>query len=284
MITVFAPAKLNLTLDILGTRPDGYHEMKMVMQSVSLTDRVTLIPKDSGGVRAVSGLGFLPGDRKNLAVSAALVFFEAVGQRPPSLLIDLEKNIPVCAGTAGGSSDAAAVLRGLNDLTGAGLSPETLAEIGARVGSDVPYCVLGGTRLAEGRGEILTALPSIPPCFIVLCKPGFSIATPVLFQAWDQQKKRLRPDTDGLIEALEDGNLIGVAQRMYNVFEAVLPPNQRKEIDRIKNTLIQMGALGAAMTGSGPTVFGVFSQETTAEHAAEELRGQYREVFVTHPV
>ncbi len=284
MITVSAPAKLNLTLDILGTRPDGYHEMKMVMQSVSLMDRVTLVPADSGGICAVSGLGFLPRDRKNLAVSAALAFYEALGQTPPSLLIDLEKNIPVCAGTAGGSSDAAAVLRGLNDLTGAGFPQEALAEIGARVGSDVPYCVLGGTRLAEGRGEVLTPLPPLPPCFIVLCKPAFSISTPVLFHAWDQKKKKLRPDTDGLIAALENGDLTGVAQRVYNVFEAVLPPNQRREIDRIKNALIQKGALGAAMTGSGPTVFGIFRKEATAKQAEEELREQYREVFLTYPV
>ena len=196
----------------------------------------------------------------------------------------LEKNIPVCAGTAGGSSDAAAVLRGLNELTGAGLSRRALAEIGARVGSDVPYCVLGGTMLAEGRGEILTPLPPLPACFIVLCKPAFSISTPVLFRAWDRQKKRLRPDTDGLIAALEAGDLAGVAQRVYNVFETVLPANQRREIDRIKNTLIQSGALGASMTGSGPTVFGIFRGQEPAKEAAGILREQYHEVFSTHPV
>ena len=283
-LTLSAPAKLNLTLDILGSRPDGYHDMKMVMQSVSLADRVTLEPEPSGGVQADAGLGFLPRDRKNLAVSAALAFYEALGQEAPGLRITLEKNIPVCAGTAGGSSDAAAVLRGLNQLTGAGLSPEALAEIGARVGSDVPYCVLGGTMLAEGRGEVLTPLSPLPPCTIVLCKPAFSISTPVLFQAWDRQKRRLRPDTDGLIAALDSGDLTEIARRVYNVFEAVLPPNQRRELDRIKNALIQSGALGAAMTGSGPTVFGLFDREDLAGEAAAQLSEQYSEVFVTVPV
>ena len=283
-LTLPAPAKLNLTLDILGSRSDGYHEMRMVMQSVSLADRVTLELGPAGGVRADSGLGFLPKDRKNLAVSAALAFYEALGQEPPGLRITLEKKIPVCAGTAGGSSDAAAVLRGLNELSGAGLSPETLAEIGARVGSDVPYCVLGGTMLAEGRGEVLTPLPSLPACSIVLCKPAFSISTPVLFQAWDRQKRRLRPDTDGLITALDAGDLPGIAQRVYNVFEAVLTANQRREIDRIKNALIQSGALGAAMTGSGPTVFGIFDREDLAKAAADQLAEQYSEVFLTVPV
>ena len=284
MRTFTAPAKLNLTLDILGTRPDGYHDMRMVMQSVSLADKVTLEPDGSGAVRAESGLGFLPNDGKNLAVAAALAFYEALGRTPEGLRITLEKNIPVCAGTAGGSSDAAAVLRGLNEMTGAGLSPEALAEIGARVGSDVPYCVRGGTMLAEGRGEILTPLPSLPPCAVVLCKPAFSISTPALFHAWDRQRRRLRPDTDGLIAALESGDLTAIAQRVYNVFEGALPAHQRREIDRIKNALIQGGALGSAMTGSGPTVFGIFRDEGLAGKAAETLRAQYQEVYLTHPV
>ena len=283
-LTLDAPAKINLTLDILARRPDGYHDMKMVMQSVSLADTVTLCPAADGGIRAESGLGFLPRDGKNLAVAAALAFFAATGARPIDLRILLEKNIPVCAGTAGGSSDAAAVLRGLNDLTGAGLSPEALAKIGEQVGSDVPYCVLGGTKLAEGRGEVLTPLPALPQCPIVLCKPGFNISTPVLFQAWDRQKKKLRPDTEGLIAALSAGDLSGVAQRVYNVFEAVLPSHQRREVDRIKNALIQAGALGAAMTGSGPTVFGLFDKEDRARDVVAHLREQYSEVFLTHPV
>ncbi|MBQ2926832.1 MAG: 4-(cytidine 5'-diphospho)-2-C-methyl-D-erythritol kinase, partial [Ruminiclostridium sp.] len=160
-LTLQAPAKINLTLDILGTRPDGYHEMYMVMQSVSLCDEITLDLDSPGGIRAESGLGYLPSDKGNLAVSAALAFREATGQTWEDLHIGIRKNIPVCAGTAGGSSDAAAVLKGLNALTGAGLSPQELAQVGEKVGSDVPYCVLGGTALAEGRGEVLTPLPAL---------------------------------------------------------------------------------------------------------------------------
>ena len=283
-LTLQAPAKINLTLDILGTRPDGYHEMDMVMQSVSLCDEITLDLGSPGGIRAESGLRFLPNDKGNLAVAAALAFRRATGQTWEDLHIGIRKHIPVCAGTAGGSSDAAAVLRGLNDLTGAGLDREVLARIGLEVGSDVPYCVLGGTALARGRGEILTPLPSLPPCHIVLCKPAFSISTPALFQAWDKKKRRLRPDTNGMLEALAQGDLVGVGRRMFNVFEGVLNPQQRREIESIKNALIQAGALGAAMSGSGPTVLGLFDREDLAGEAVRQLRETYDEVFLTQPV
>lgn len=283
-LTLSAPAKINLTLDILGARPDGYHEMEMVMQSVSLCDEVTLHLGFPGGVRAESGLRFLPNDKSNLAVAAALAFRQATGQTWKDLRISLTKRIPVCAGTAGGSSDAAAVLRGLNTLTGAGLSPQALASIGEEVGSDVPYCVLGGTALARGRGELLTPLPDLPPCVFVLCKPRFSISTPALFRAWDKAKRHLRPDTQGVLAALAAGDLAALAQRMFNVFEAVLPPHQRRDIEGIKTTLLQAGALGAAMSGSGPTVFGLFSREELAQAAVNRLREDYSEVFLAHPL
>ena len=283
-LTLQAPAKINLTLDILGTRPDGYHEMDMVMQSVSLCDEITLDLGSPGGIRAESGLRFLPNDKGNLAVAAAVAFRKATGQTWEDLHIGIRKHIPVCAGTAGGSSDAAAVLRGLNDLTGAGLDREALARIGQEVGSDVPYCVLGGTALARGRGEILTPLPSLPPCHIVLCQPAFSISTPALFRAWDKKKRRLRPDTNGMLEALAQGDLVGVGRRMFNVFEGVLNPQQRREIESIKNALIQAGALGAAMSGSGPTVLGLFDREDLAGEAVRQLRKTYDEVFLTQPV
>lgn len=282
--TLAAPAKLNLTLDILGTRPDGYHEMEMVMQSVSLCDEVRLHLGFPGGIRAESGLRYLPNDRSNLAVAAALAFRRATGQNWQDLRISLTKRIPVCAGTAGGSSDAAAVLRGLNALTGAGLSPQELARLGAEVGSDVPYCVLGGTALARGRGELLSPLPDLPPCVFVLCKPRFSISTPALFRAWDKAKRHLRPDTQGVLAALAAGDLAALAQRMFNVFEAVLPPHQRRDIEGIKTTLLQAGALGAAMSGSGPTVFGLFSREELAQAAVDRLREDYSEVFLAHPL
>lgn len=284
ILTLQAPAKVNLTLDILGARPDGYHEMEMVMQSVSLCDIIRLNMGFPGGVRAESGLRFLPNDKGNLAVAAALAFRKATGQTWTDLLISIEKHIPVCAGTAGGSSDAAAVLRGLNQLTGAPLTLPQLAKVGEEVGSDVPYCVMGGTALAQGRGEKLTPLTTLPPCYLVLCKPRFSISTPALFREWDKKKRRLRPDTKGMLEALRTGDLTGVARRMFNVFEDVLPPHQRREIDAIKNTLLSEGALGAAMSGSGPTVVGLFHQKALAQKAADLLRTQQPEVFLTEPV
>lgn len=284
-LTLSAPAKLNLTLDILSRRPDGYHEMSMVMQSVSLCDTVRLELGEPGPIRCESGLSYLPSGRENLAVSAALAFQAATGRSVEGLRIVLEKRIPVCAGTAGGSSDAAAVLRGLDALTGTGLDPLALAEIGAAVGSDVPYCVLGGTALAEGRGERLTPLSPLPSCTIVLCKPRSSVSTPALFQAWDRLAgRRLRPDTAGVLDALAAGDLAGVARRCFNVFETALPPRQRQEVASIKQRLIDGGALGAAMSGSGPTVFGLFDRPEAAERAARALRADCPETFLTVPV
>ena len=185
---------------------------------------------------------------------------------------------------AGGSSDAAAVLRALNELEGAGLSLAQLARIGEQVGSDVPYCVTGGTALAEGRGEVLTPLPPLPPCWVVLCKPEFSISTPALFAKIDSVKLRCRPDTQGVIAALEAQDLVGVARRMYNVFEDALPERQRSRVNDIKNVLIQCGALGASMSGTGPTAFGLFDSEALAREAQERLTGVGGEVFLTRTV
>lgn len=196
-ITVTAPAKLNLTLDVLGRREDGYHEMKMVMQSVDLTDQVTLTTGPGEGIELSTNLGFLPLDGRNLAAAAALRLQEETGAEWGRLTIELKKRIPVCAGMAGGSSDAAAVLRGLNQLCHLGLSPRELAEIGEKVGSDVPYCVLGGTALAQGRGEEITPLPALPGCWVALAKPGFPVSTPELFALLDQRRPRCHPDTGG---------------------------------------------------------------------------------------
>ena len=279
-----AHAKLNLSLDVLGKRPDGYHEMKMVMQSISLSDRLTLERREEPGVRVRSTLSFLPVGEKNLAAAAALRFYEALEREPPGLVITLEKHIPVCAGMGGGSSDAAAVLRGLNQLEGSPFPPERLAEIGARVGSDVPYCVLGGTALAQGRGEILTILPPLPTCWAVVCKPEFSISTPELFARLDQCRIRCRPDTAGILAALESGDLYGVARRMYNVFEDVLPPRQQNRIAALKHTLIQYGALGVSMSGTGPTVFGLFDAPETARLAQQRLTQDCPETFLCQTV
>lgn len=279
-ITVEAPAKLNLTLDVLGKRGDGYHDMRMVMQSVSLTDTITLTTQPGEGIALSTNLGFLPVDGRNLAASAALRLKEATGADWGHLVIHVEKRIPVCAGTAGGSSDAAAVLRGLNELLGLGLSLEELAKVGEKVGSDVPYCVFGGTALAEGRGEIVTPLKSLPPCWVVLSKPGFPISTPELFAKLDEKKLRCHPDTAGMKAALEAGDLSAVSRRLFNVFEEVLPPNRRDRVEELKQEMLHHGALGACMTGTGPTVFGLFDREETARGACETLKTICRETFL----
>lgn len=281
---VRAHAKLNLTLDVLGRRPDGYHDLRMVMQSVALADVLTLEESGDGELRVRTNLHFLPNNEKNLAAQAALRWWEARGQAPRGLEIAIEKRVPVCAGMAGGSSDAAAVLWALNQMEGAPLSPAELAKIGERVGSDVPYCILGGTALAEGKGEILTPLPPLPRCWAVLCKPEFSISTPALFAKIDSVRLRCRPDTQGAVAALEAGDLHGVARRMYNVFEDALPERQRARVNDIKNALIQSGALGASMSGTGPTAFGLFDDEGLARQARERLADLGGEVFLTQTV
>ena len=279
---VKAYAKLNLTLDILGRRPDGYHDLRMVMQSVDLADQLAINPAEGAG-RMSTNLSYLPADGRNLAQLAAAAFREATG-KGGAVDITIEKHIPVCAGMGGGSSDAAAVLRAMNEMTGAGLTPARLAELGQQVGSDVPYCVLGGTALAEGRGELLTPLAPLPACTVVICKPQFPISTPQLFAQADSKRLTCHPDTDGLLRALEAGDLIGVSRRLYNVFEDVLDSRRRQEVDAIKAALIDCGALGASMSGSGPTVFGLFDREEPAQEAFDRLSGQYKDVFLTKTV
>ena len=277
-----ANAKINLTLDILRKREDGYHDLQMVMQSVTLADRLTVTPAQGAEGRAVADLRFLPSGGKNLAQVAAAVFREATGLGG-EVDVDIRKVIPVCGGLAGGSADAAAVLHAMNQLTGAGLSRSRLAEIGALAGSDVPFCVLGGTALAEGRGERLTPLPPLPPCHIVICKPSFSVSTPQLFGRVNARKIVRRPDTAGVLAALDAGDLPGVARRMYNVFEDVLEPRRYREIASIKAALIDCGALGASMSGSGPSVFGLFDREAGAQAACDRLRESWRDVFLCAP-
>ena len=280
MIETRAYAKLNLTLDVLGRRPDGYHELRMVMQTVDLSDAVTLEFRGRG-VRAASNLGFLPTGEKNLAAAAALRLAQWADRPVEGLLIHMEKEIPVCAGLGGGSSDAAAVLRALNRHWDLGLSPMELAQVGQLVGSDVPYCVLGGTVLAEGTGERLTPLPSLPACTAVLCKPPVPVSTPELFGRLAGVKLRHHPDTEGMVAALEEEDLRGVARRLFNVFEEVLPPRLREEINAIKGVLVEQGALGACMSGTGPTVYGLFDDPNAALEAFRTLQTQYQEVFLT---
>jgi len=271
-ISINAPAKLNLTLDVLARRPDGYHDMKMVMASVSLADTLTLNVEPGEGLELAANLAFLPADGRNLAVKAAQIFLETTGITPGRLSIYIHKVIPVCAGMGGGSSDAAAVLRGLNEFLHDPLSPEELRKVGEQVGSDVPYCVQGGTALAEGKGELLTPLTPLPQCWVVIAKPAFSISTPELFRQLDGKRIRCRPDTDGVLKALAEGDLPGVARRLFNVFEEALPLRRRNRVEELKQILFNCGALGASMTGTGPTVFGLFDEKERARAACEEVK------------
>ena len=269
-----AYAKLNISLDVTERRADGFHDMCMVMQTVSICDELELRPTDTGRVQVKSNFSFIPGDERNLAAKAALGFFEAVGKQGQGLLITLQKSIPVGAGMAGGSADAAAVLRALNRLYGAPLTADALETLAARVGSDVPFCVRGGTALATGRGEKLEALPSLPACKFVVCKPDFSISTPELFRKLDQTGLRCHPDTAGILAALRDGELEPVARRMYNVFEEV-DDRRLRTVREIKSVLLDCGALGAIMTGTGSAVFGVFRPDADCSAAVAALRAEH---------
>ena len=281
---VKAQAKLNLTLDVLGCRADGYHDLRMVMQSIALEDTLTIRPGTGDGIQVRTNLSFLPNGDKNLAAIAARQFWKAMGQEETPLDIEIRKCIPVCAGMAGGSTDAAAMLRALNEQAGYPFTVKELARIGEGVGSDVPYCVMGGTALAEGRGEVLTVLPALPKCHVVVCKPDFPVSTPELFHRIDSVKLRRRPDTQGVLAALQAGDLGGVARRMYNVFEDVLPERQMSQVREIKQVLIDSGALGAVMTGTGPTAFGLFDNPEQAETAYMRLSENYRECYLTQTV
>lgn len=277
-----AYAKLNITLDITARREDGYHEMCMVMQSVELSDEVRITTGTGQGFSARTNFSFLPDGEKNIAVQAARLFCGEMGIDPGGMLIELEKRIPVGAGMAGGSTDAAAVLRALDRLYGTKLGYDKLCELGGRLGSDVPFCIAGGTMLAEGRGDILTELPDFPDCFIVVCKPRFSISTKMLFSRIDAGKIEHHPDTAGVIEAIENENVAEIARRMYNVFEPVLP-RRFAAIGDIKRRLIDSGAIGACMTGTGSAVFGVFESRRAAQRAHDSLRRNYQETFLTKP-
>ena len=269
-----AYAKLNISLDVGKRREDGFHEMTMVMQSISLADAVTVTLNDTGKVRARTSLPFIPGDERNLAVKAALCYLEAIGRQGQGALIEIQKAVPVGAGMGGGSSDAAAVLRAMNRLFDHALDTAELEQLSCAVGSDVAFCVAGGTALATGRGEKLEALPALPDCAFVVCKPEFSISTPELFRKLDQMPLRRHPDTAGLMAAIREGQLGQVCRRMYNVFEDVDDRRMRTVAD-IKSRLLDAGALGAVMTGTGSAVFGVFAPGQALEGVCAPLRREY---------
>lgn len=272
-----AYAKLNLSLDVTGRRADGYHDMEMVMQTASLWDDVEICMTE-GGFSSSANLRYIPNDERNLAVKAAKIFYEAAGISGGAR-INLNKHIPVGAGMGGGSTDAAAVLRGLNRLTGRTFSAARLEELGAKVGSDVPFCICGGTQLAHGRGEILTPLAPLPDCGIIICKPDFGVSTPELFKKLDQIQLKCHPDTRGIIAALADKNLPEIARRMYNVFEDV-PDRRRRGIAALRRELLDSGAMGAIMTGSGSAVFGLYKSYGEARRAWEKVRRGKTNCFV----
>ena len=282
-IEIKAYAKLNLSLDVLGILPGGYHEVKTVMQTASLCDEIRIDLNKSGEVSVRTNFSFLPKDERNIAAKAARAFFAAAEMNGYGAELTLKKRIPVGAGLGGGSADAAAVLRGLNDLTGVGFSQSQLEELGGTLGSDVPFCICGGTRLGMGTGDQLSPAPIIPACCFVICKPRFSVRTPDLFAKIDSRRSRIHPDTEGLLATMRDGDLAGMARRMYNVFEDVLP-RRCSEIGTIKNEMLDAGALGAVMTGTGSAVFGVFTDQESARTAAEVLGRNYRECFVASPI
>ena len=279
-ITLQAHAKINLTLDVTGKLPNGYHTVKMVMQTLGLHDDVTVSRGTGSGITMESNIGFLPVDDGNLAVRAAKAFFLETGLENDGVHIKLFKRIPVAAGLAGGSSNAAAVLRALNMLYDAGLSVETLCEIGLHIGADVPYCIRGGSMLAEGIGEELTPLPPMPDCHAVICKPPFSVITAKVYARMKGGKLAVRPDTNGMIWALEQGDYAGICHRLFNVMEEVTG-GDHTEIAYIEDVLLSSGADGAVMSGSGPTVFGLFSDAAKAAEAAARLKKEYPETFQT---
>lgn len=277
MITLRAYAKINLTLDIIRKREDGFHDLKMVMQTVSLHDDVSVGLSD--GEEIICSCGEIPGDASNLAVKAAMAFFAETGVRRQGVTIEIAKRIPAQAGMAGGSSDAAATLHALRYLLKPELCMADLERIGAQVGSDVPYCVRGGTALAEGRGERLTSLRPAPAFHVVLCKPDFSIPTPELFSRVRISRLWSRPDTLGMLDAIGRGEESGILSCVKNVFEAVLPP-EYAEVFSIKEQLVRLEAEAAAMTGSGPTVYGLYRGEEAARMAYEELLPRYRNTYL----
>ncbi len=278
-----ALAKINLGLDVTGRRENGYHDVRMIMQSVYLYDNVRLEKTGADGeIRLKSNLGYLPADENNIAYKAAKILTEEFDIRE-GVQITLDKHIPVAAGMAGGSSDAAAVLFGMNRMFGLHLSQQELMDRGVKLGADVPYCIMRGTVLAEGIGEILTPLPAMPKCTVLIAKPPVSVSTKTVYEALDSQEITEHPDIDGIIRGLEAGSLKQVAQCMGNVLEDVTIPLY-PVIDQIKQEMLAAGAAGAMMSGSGPTVFGLFENRAAAKTAQKNIREKSlaRQVYVTN--
>lgn len=277
-----AYAKLNLTLDVLGKRADGYHDLDMIMQTVTLSDTLSIRRGEGEGIQVMSNLGYLPCDERNIAYTAASAFYKHTGCACDGLSIVMEKRIPVAAGMAGGSADGAAVLRAMNRIYETNLSFEELAKIGKEVGADVPYCVYGGTMRARGIGEQLDKLPEMPHCYILLCKPQFGMSTARVFGALDCGDILQRPDTEGVIQALAQKDLHKIATSLSNVLETVVA-REHGEIRKLRRIMMECGALGACMSGSGSTVFGIFDSKVRAEIGYARLKKRHKDTYLVEP-
>ncbi len=270
-LEIKAFAKVNLGLDVVRRLENGYHEVRMVMQTVNIHDTLTLKRVEKGIVLTTDNEA-LPKDEDNLVYKAARLLLESC-RIEEGVSIHLEKRIPMAAGMAGGSSDAAAVMKGMNTLFSLGLSEEELRRLGVKLGADIPYCIMGGTALAEGIGEKLTSLVAAPDCFLLVAKPDIDVSTRYVYENLDLSAIEKHPDIDGMVEAIREGNLHGVTERMDNVLQSV---TERKYpvITRLKSFMEENGACKALMSGSGPTVFGVYEEEEKAKAAKEKLSGK----------
>lgn len=276
-LSIKAPAKINLSLDVLYKRPDGYHEVKMVMTTIDLADRIELIPLPGEDViRIVSQNRFVPDDCRNLAYQAAKLLKETFSIRE-GVAISITKHIPVAAGLAGGSSDAAATLRGLNKLWRLGLTTRELAELGATIGSDVAFCVYGGTAVATGRGEIITPIPSPPPCWVVLAKPPIGVSTAEVYRNLELEHV-VHPDVDAMVEAIKRKDYAAICRSVGNVLEEVTL-KKYPEVAHIKEQMKRFGADAVLMSGSGPTVFGLIEHDSRMQRVYNALRGFCDQVF-----
>lgn len=278
-----AYAKINLGLDVLGKRADGYHELKMIMQTINLYDQLTFRKTNEPGVTLNVNLSTLPCNENNLVVKAARAMIDAY-QIQQGVQISLAKHIPIAAGMAGGSADAAATLKGMNELFDCGATADELMKLGVKLGADIPYCILEGTALSEGIGEILTPLPAMPSCHILIVKPNINVSTKYVYQNLHLDNSTIHPDVDGMVTAIEHGDLSGIISRLGNVLETVTVPKYPK-VAEIKKEMIRLGALGTLMSGSGPTVFGVFKSYSIAKRCYESFKkGPYKaQTFLTLP-
>ena len=281
---VKAPAKINLTLDIVGKRADGYHDVAMVMQTVSLYDTVTVETngeKGEGIEVSCPAYPEVPTDDSNIVCKAAKAFFTAIGTAPKPLKITIDKVIPTQAGLAGGSSDGAAVVLALNQLFDAHLRMEEMADVCARFGSDVPFCLLGGTMLATGTGTTLKKLRALPDCYIVICKPDVSVSTAAAYAACDARQPKGFLYTDELIKRLYSRDIRGLSTCLYNEFEQVM---ELPEINEIKKLMLSAKALGSSMSGSGSATYAIFLNKKKAEKCVDILKEKYNKVFLTEPL